>query len=727
MKHIYNLASSARALLALLFILFATTAWAEENYVYFDGNTYPILSTRFTDDGNGNFKAFFYFSEDKKSYACIGGNVNIHIRNTKYLYSAYLGQNEVEAAHEDASTYYWAISLMKGGKTMILADGDPKNTIPVFKTDYKMHIDGDPRTGQCGIRIPIVTYNSSRYSDGKDHDFSILWRKEYNAPTVSTSIIRTKTCDTKTITTWKRATDDNTSADKLYYKIMWKKSADVNWKWDVGYDMTEYTMSNLTPNTKYDCYVEVTDYSGNTYKYPQIQFSTRATEEYMKLGEIPVTSSNYLDITAAAGFSAIKSGTVTYAPDTKTLTLDNVKIDDNSGVPFDNSNVNGLNIVLKGTNTITSPGSVSLYKPTTINGSGTGTLQITSANSYALYIESTSLAIKNCKATLAGLYGGIQGLRGDSETLSITDATVTAKSTGGTSPCIFNINSLALSGCSIVSPAGAVFNTTRHGVCDPAGNFITTEVVIGPETGYGLFIGDKEITSANYSNITSANGFTTIEKGTVKFDPSTMTLKLVNAEINRKTKYAIENTGNPLTISITGLCGVAGIKSEKDLVIKGTSPAQSQIVCLGNDGIGIYMKNADLTIKTCAGNISGSWGITGYQGDTEDVKIMNAALVIQSDNGAICDVNSLSLTDCHIAEPAGAAFNTATKSVCYPNGTIVKEMTIKLGTTAIEGVETDAATPSAVFSADGQRRATMQKGVNIVRMSDGTTRKVMGR
>ena len=55
-------------------------------------------------------------------------------------------------------------------------------------------------------------------------------------------------------------------------------------------------------------------------------------------------------------------------------------------------------------------------------------------------------------------------------------------------------------------------------------------------------------------------------------------------------------------------------------------------------------------------------------------------------------------------------------------------MTIKLGTTAIEGVETDAAaTPTALFSAGGQRRATMQKGMNIVRMSDGTTRKVMVR
>lgn len=729
MKHIYNLASGVRALLALLLVLCTTTAKAEDdNFIYYDGKEYPILSTRFTDEGNGNFKAFFYFSEDKKSYASVWGNVNLHVRNTDNPLSTQLNTDEPDILHTDASVFYWTVYLFQDGEMKLCADGDPNNTFPTFNSETMMTINGDPRTGQCAISIPQVIYQSSQYSDGQNHKFSMLWRKEYNAPTVSTPIIRAKTCDTKTKVSWKRATDDDTPAEKLYYTIGWKLPSANTWIAHVGYDMTDYTITGLTPNTTYDCDIWVTDYSGNTYTYPSTQFTTRATEEYIKISEIPVTSSNYLDISAAGGFSSIKSGTVTYDPDSKTLTLNNVNIDDNSGAPLENSNIDGLNIALKGTNAITSSGYVGIYKPTTFDGSGTGKLTITSTANHALHTESTLLDIKNCEMTLAGQHGGIQGLRGDSEKVSVTDAKLTAISNDGASPCIFDINSLTLSGCNLVSPAGAVFNTTKHAVCDASGNYITTEVVIGSEKGYGLFIGDKEITSENYSNITSANGFTTIENGTVKFDPATMTLKLNKAEINRKTKYAIENIGNPLTISLTGQCGVAGIKSEKDLVIEGTSPAKSQIVCFGNDGIGIYMKNADLTIRTCAGNISGSWGIAGYQGDTEDVKIMNAALKIQSDNGALSDINSLSLTECHIEEPAGAAFNTATKSVCYPNGTIVKEMTIKLGTTAIDGVETDAAaTPTALFSAGGQRRATMQKGMNIVRMSDGTTRKVMVR
>ncbi len=46
------------------------------------------------------------------------------------------------------------------------------------------------------------------------------------------------------------------------------------------------------------------------------------------------------------------------------------------------------------------------------------------------------------------------------------------------------------------------------------------------------------------------------------------------------------------------------------------------------------------------------------------------------------------------------------------------------GTTGIDGAETEAAEVVAVFSIDGRRQNALQRGVNIVKMSDGTTKKV---
>ena len=44
---------------------------------------------------------------------------------------------------------------------------------------------------------------------------------------------------------------------------------------------------------------------------------------------------------------------------------------------------------------------------------------------------------------------------------------------------------------------------------------------------------------------------------------------------------------------------------------------------------------------------------------------------------------------------------------------------------AVEGVAMDGATPKVYYSVDGRRHETQQKGLNIIRMSDGTVRKTI--
>ena len=55
------------------------------------------------------------------------------------------------------------------------------------------------------------------------------------------------------------------------------------------------------------------------------------TESYsIYIGDVEITADNYTDISASNGFPAVKSGTVSYNPENRTLTLDNAVIEGNS-------------------------------------------------------------------------------------------------------------------------------------------------------------------------------------------------------------------------------------------------------------------------------------------------------------------------------------------------------------------------------------------------------------
>lgn len=82
-------------------------------------------------------------------------------------------------------------------------------------------------------------------------------------------------------------------------------------------------------------------------------------EDYnIKIGGKAITSDNYKKITKENGFDAIKSGTVSYAHDTRTLTLTNVIIEADKNVnPIDIINTEELyTIKLEGDNKVTAVG-----------------------------------------------------------------------------------------------------------------------------------------------------------------------------------------------------------------------------------------------------------------------------------------------------------------------------------------------------------------------------------
>lgn len=382
----------------------------------------------------------------------------------------------------------------------------------------------------------------------------------------------------------------------------------------------------------------------------------------IKIIGVPVTSENCNDLSVIDGVS----GTVKYDPTTKTLTLENATIDaGNKDQAISNNGISNLNIQVTGTNNIkSSSAAIILLKPTTIKGDGT--LNTASTTDCGLYITSSSLTIEDCTVNATGLWG-IAGSNGGSSERGVTirNAIVTAKGSYGS---ICDIDRLTLDNVAITSPKGAAYDSSLQGVA-LNGTVVTDIVAILPLT-YGIKIAGAQVTHENYNNLSVINGVS----GTVRFDPFTKTLTLINATIDAGSRgYAISNLNPDLKIQVIGTNVVkssqAAIVLNKPITIQGdgTLNVTSTVDC------GFYINNSSLTIENCTVNTTGKWGISGNTNSTQDiVTIRDAAVTAQGSSGSICDIVKLTLDDVVITSPEGAVYDNTKKCVTL-NGTMVTD------------------------------------------------------
>ena len=377
---------------------------------------------------------------------------------------------------------------------------------------------------------------------------------------------------------------------------------------------------------------------------------------------VPVTPENCNDLSVIDGVS----GTVKYDPTTKTLTLENATIDaGNKDQGISNNGISNLNIQVTGTNNIkSSSAAIILLKPTTIKGDGT--LNTASTTDCGLYITSSSLTIEDCTVNATGLWG-IAGSNGGSSERGVTirNAIVTAKGSYGS---ICDIDRLTLDNVAITSPKGAAYDSSLKCVA-LNGKVVTDIVAILPLT-YGIKIAGAQVTHENYNNLSVINGVS----GTVRFDPFTKTLTLINATIDAGSRgYAISNLNPDLKIQVIGTNVVkssqAAIVLNKPITIQGdgTLNVTSTVDC------GFYINNSALTIENCTVNTTGKWGISGNTNSTQDiVTIRDAAVTAQGSSGSICDIVKLTLDKVVITSPEGAVYDNTKKCVTL-NGTMVTD------------------------------------------------------
>lgn len=194
------------------------------------------------------------------------------------------------------------------------------------------------------------------------------------------------------------------------------------------------------------------------------------------IADKPVTTLNYKDLTSIYGVS----GSASYDPNTKTLTLDNATIDRNStdGTGIVNKTVSDFTVKLIGNNTVTADlASMVLNQTSTITGDGS--LHLTSKRFCGLDMESASVTIDNTSLFVKGGYGIAGYIGAKSEVLTVRNSYVEAEGTGSGS--ISLISDLILDNCAITQPVGAEFDADQKAVV-LNGELLKSKVVIEPIT-----------------------------------------------------------------------------------------------------------------------------------------------------------------------------------------------------------------------------------------------------
>ena len=410
------------------------------------------------------------------------------------------------------------------------------------------------------------------------------------------------------------------------------------------------------------------------------------------IADVFVNESNCNDLSVIPGVT----GTVKYDPATKTLTLQDATIETTSiGI---RSEINGATIKVIGDNSIKGEYGIESSWGGKLLGAGVDDIlrieavdDITTSRTPKALLTS-DLTIKDCSLYALSTGLGISGFSSDYTYLEFDNAYVEAQGSNGSITSFRGIN---FKDCGITAPDGATFDNSLHGVAKD-GATVTEKVVIGSMKTYELIVNNVKVNERNLNDLSVIPGVT----GTVKFDPATNTLTLQDATIDATDFRGISSDIDGLTIKVIGhnriiTTGISGIFLNKPTTILGlgtddmlrieAEPTDPHIIAAGI-AAGIRTYEADLTIKDCYLYVrSTNYGIIGGKGwDAESLPnlvIDNAYVEVQGGSGkydyTISDFTSVSLNECSITAPEGAAFDSELEGIAKDGALLKEDVVIK--------------------------------------------------
>jgi hypothetical protein len=456
---------------------------------------------------------------------------------------------------------------------------------------------------------------------------------------------------------------------------------------------------------------EIKDDSGNVIKDQWV--TLQYTAHYgLYVAGTEVTNHNMADV--------LGDGTVSYDPETQTLTLNNANIDGGlkNGIEANQE----LHINLVGDNTIESDLS--------LGSKGTGILFNTNTG----YIEGTgSLTINapygiDAKANALKILGGAKvtacalnlGIRSGLTTISSEETVVNTKGDEASFACMgLTLND----GLEIVEPEDAKFVMTKAAICVGRRNDIVTSwVKIMKVNTYDLYVAGTQVTDKNKADV--------LGDGTVSYDPETNTLTLNNAHIVATGESGVEGYGIDVYNNLTGFLPDFTIKLEGENSIEslvaiqaGTSYNKSIVFIKGPGSLrctglwGFYLNSTyDLIISD--GAMVTVEGTDGYAIFTSTLTVSGAETVLYMKGAETYRGSSPVLEDgLIIGMPVGAYYDTETHQLVDAEGEVITNQWVIIASQDyIDGVETLSSSPlkgDGIFNLAGQKVDANYKGIVI--------------
>ena len=434
----------------------------------------------------------------------------------------------------------------------------------------------------------------------------------------------------------------------------------------------------------------------------------------IKIAGVDVTKKNFKDLSVIDGVD----GKISYDPETKTLTMEDVTINitgENPGIW--NKKVKGLKINLVGNNTITSSKAcITILEPSTISGSGT--LRLKSSDNCGLFLPS-SLTVEGISLYTEGLWG-IAGpgllFQTSSNVLTICNAYVEATGSEGS---IIDVDDLVLDGCFITQPNGAEFDAQSHSVL-LNDEVVTDKVVIEPDN-YGIEILGVKVTKDNCKDLSVIDGV----DGKISYNPETKTLTMEDVTINTTYFNGIWNKEvKGLKINLVGnntiTSSVACISINKTSTISGSGTLRLK----SSENCGIYVKSS-LTVEGVKLYAEGKYGVAGIDGKSGEIlTLRNSYVEATGSSGSVCDLQNLVLDGCSITQPTGAAFDANVHAVALNGEAVTDKVVIESDNNSIGTITADVpARKQGIYNLNGvkltQQWNDLPAGIYIV---DGVKR-----
>ena len=429
----------------------------------------------------------------------------------------------------------------------------------------------------------------------------------------------------------------------------------------------------------------------------------------VQIAGVDVTSLNSKDLSVIYGVK----GKMSYNPETKTLTMEDVTINATGFEGIVNNNVEDLKIEVVGNNTITSSEAcIGLFALSTISGSGT--LRLKSSNNCGIYMKFSPITVEGVKLYAEGKWG-IAGYDGKSgEILTLRNAYVEATGSKGS---VCDLQNLVLDGCSITQPTGAAFNV--HAVV-LNGEVVTDKVVIAPDS-YGIKIAGVDVTQKNCKDLSVIDGV----DGKISYDPETNTLTMEDVTINTTDNGGILNIGvKDMKIKLFGNNTITSNKACITIYETSTISGSGTLSLKSSGDCGLYM-HTSLSVEDVKLYAEGKYGVAGFNGRKGEIlTLRNAYVEATGSKGSVCYLQNLVLDGCSITQPTGAAFDTNKHAVSLNGKKVTDKVVIEPSASGISDITTDVpAHAKGIYSVTGVKQTRqwneLPAGIYIV---DGVKR-----